>query len=36
MNRARPVGPYGGGWTVISNPEMPSNTATETGAPAWR
>ena len=22
MNRARPVGPYGGGWTVISNAEQ--------------
>ena len=28
------MGPYGGGWALIRNGEMPSKMATERGAPA--
>ena len=33
MKSTRPMGPYGGGWALIRNGEMPSKMATERGAP---
>ena len=35
-NSASPVGPKGGGWAPMRNPERPSKTTTARGAPAWR